>query len=124
MSELVEAGVGVGAQKEHGQQRDEGQLGEAESRFRVASFEFQMRQFLFVDLTPVRNARNVNRSSRVVDLIHDSVITDANTPLLIAAFQLLASCWARHKGEAFQAWHDPIDHLRGQNDVAPFRYWW
>jgi hypothetical protein len=40
MAELVEAGVGVGAQEGDGQQRDQKKLGEA--KFRVSSFKFQV----------------------------------------------------------------------------------
>ncbi len=44
VAELVEAGIGVGAQKGEGQQRDQQELGDAKfsnAKFRVSSFEFQ-----------------------------------------------------------------------------------
>jgi hypothetical protein len=55
---------------------------------------------LLVDLAPVRNARNGHRSGRVVEDVNHPVVADSNTPVILVAFQFLASTGTRFARES------------------------
>ena len=46
---------------------------------------------LFVDFAPMSNSRHIDGSSSIINLIHNSVVTYPNTPLFVAALELLAA---------------------------------
>ena len=46
---------------------------------------------LFVDFAPVGDARHIDRLSVVVNLVHGSVITDADAPFVITTLKLFGS---------------------------------
>ena len=71
-------------------------------------------QLPLVYLASMTDSRHLHSGHCVVDCVHYAVVTHADAPLLIAAFQLLA---ARRQGigdEIFQARSDARDHWAGQ----------
>src|SRR5579871_1219495 len=71
--------------------------------FRVSSFKLGVPEPLFVNLAPVRDAGYVDSFRLIVYLIHDTVITDSNAPLFVAAREFLAPGWPWNRCEAFDS---------------------
>jgi hypothetical protein len=69
---------------------------------------------LLGDLAPMSDPRHVYRLGRVVNLVYDPVIADANPPLAIAALEFFTARRPGSRREAFQTGHDAGDHLGGQ----------
>jgi hypothetical protein len=66
---------------------------------------------LLVDFAPVCNARYIDRLGGVVDFVHGPVITDANPPFAIPAFELLAARRPGNRRQGFQTRHNAGDHF-------------
>jgi hypothetical protein len=55
-----------------------------------------------------------NQQFRVVDGVHDAVVTDANAPLAIAAPELPGARWTRIGFKAFQVRKEAHDQWAGE----------
>jgi len=66
----------------------------------------KMSEHLFVNLAPVCYSGHVDGSGPVVNLVHDAVIADTNTPFFIAALEFLAARRPGNRREVFEARHN------------------
>lgn len=58
---------------------------------------------------------HIDKPSGVVNLVHNTVISDSNSPFLIATLELLTPRRPRSRREMFQARHNASDHLGRQH---------
>jgi hypothetical protein len=72
-----------------------------------------MRPYISAPLTTMRDARHVHDSRCVVDLVHNALVANANTPFLVAAPKFLATVRAGHGTQSFDAWHNPGHYICG-----------
>jgi hypothetical protein len=70
--------------------------------------------FLFLDIAPMSNARHIYAFGSIVDDIDNPVITNADSPFVIAALEFLATGRARRCGQFFEKWHNAGNHFSGQ----------
>ena len=79
----------------------------------VVELWVEMNERLFVNLAPVRDSCHVDGSGPIVNLVHDAVITNTNTPFLIAALKFPAAWRPGSRREVFETRHNAGNNLRG-----------
>jgi hypothetical protein len=71
-----------------------------------------------VDVAPMSNVQDQDRSRPIVDLVNDPIIADAQPPA-IPASQFQTSYWSRIIGQGPNAVSDPLVGRRGQPGQFP-----
>src|ERR1035437_3921526 len=67
---------------------------------------------------------HVDRSGRVVNDIHNPVITNTNPPYVVAALKFLAARRSGDRPQLFETRHHAGNHLRGQSMQFSFPRLW
>jgi hypothetical protein len=66
---------------------------------------------LFVNFPAMRDPRYAHQLGRIVDDVQHAPVTDADAPLILVAFQLLASCGPWMLAQKFQFADDARKHV-------------
>jgi hypothetical protein len=69
---------------------------------------------LFVDLAPMGYPRHVDRSRRVVNDVHNPVVTNPNPPFVVAALEFLGTRRPGNRRQMFETRHNAGNQFRGQ----------
>jgi hypothetical protein len=75
-----------------------------------------------VDILAVADAENRNGRAAVIDVVENTIDSDANPPVPVAVFQLLASGWAWVFGQRQQSPFDRFVPRRGDGMVVFLRH--
>jgi putative transposase len=101
------------------------QRGEAKAPLNFASYRWQTvadsfrhrslaDRLLVVGVAPMRDPCHIDRSGRVVNLVHNAIITNPNTPFVYAPFEFFAAARTWSFGQMFDTGKNAGDDFCGQ----------